>query len=316
MKTRTILQIATCLLAGLTTLAGCQKMSFEENPADSSELVASADSVWTLSVEATKIPVQAGNDNGQAGNDGTKALDLVSGTPDHLDAYWRNTETVTVYKDGTLLGTLNVTPGGGVKPTVASLSGTITTSGLAVGNELTLLIPRDSWDYSGQTGVAPSADGPLATNFDYAMATVTVRTIVGSTVTTTSATFTNQQSIYRFSFAAGSALSVKSIIVSAAKGQLVRSRAYSGSWTPTFGSLTVMPGTATDEPLYVSLRNESTAADTYSFVITDSNDALYLATKDIPADVLDTPGKFISATGITATQPDFSPASGTTDTAY
>lgn len=317
MKTRTILQIAACLLAGLTALVGCQKMQLEENPADPSELGASADSLWTLTVEATKeVPGQAGDDSWDVAGEGTKALDLVSGTPDHLDAYWRNTETVKVYKDGTLLGTLNVTPGEGVKPTVASLSGTITTSGLAVGNELTLLIPRESWDYSGQTGAAPSADGPLATNFDYAMATVTIRTIVGSTVTTTSATFTNQQSIYRFSFSAGSALSVKSIIVSAANGQLVRSRAYSGSWTPTFGSLTVTPTSATAEPLYISLRNDSTEADSYSFVITDTNDALYLAYKDIPAGVLDAPGKFISATAIPATQPDFSPASGTTVTAY
>ena len=83
------------------------------------------------------------------------------------------------------------------------------------------------------------------------------------------------------------------------------------------------PASATSEALYVALRNETvsttlvdeeTVLDTYHFVLTASNDALYLASKGIPAYVLDTPGKFISAMSIEATQPDFSPmASGSID---
>jgi hypothetical protein len=294
-------------------------MPFEEDPADPSGLGASADSVWTLTVSASKgIPDQAWQEVGDGA--GTKALDLVN-DGGRLNAYWKNTETVKVLKAGTFLGSLSVHPAAGQKPTSATLSGGITTTGLAVNDELTLLIPRDTWDYTGQKGkLAKTADnetGTIEDSYDYALATVTVKAINGNSVTTTHASFENQQSIYRFSFAAGSALSVKSFIVSAANGQLVRSRAYSGSWTPTFGSLTVTPGgNGTADPLYVSLRNESTVADTYSFVIIGSDDKLYLASRPIPANVLVTPGKFISATAITATLPDFSPNDTPTDTAY
>ena len=328
MRKHTILWMAACLLAGLTTLAGCQKMPFEEEPADPSELGASADSLWTLTVEATKeVPGQAGDDIwGVAGDDswgvageGTKALDLVNDGA-RLNAYWKNTETVKVLKAGSFLGSLSVQPGDGTKPASATLSGGITTTNLAVDDELTLLIPRDIWDYTGQKGTLTGTGAVISSveeTYDYALATVKVKAIDGNSVTTTHASFQNQQSIYRFSFRnSGSALSVKSFIVSAANGQLVRSRAYSGGWTPTFGSLTVTPTSATAEPLYVSLRNESTVADTYSFVITGSDDKLYLASRPVPVGVLDVPGKFISATDITATLPDFSPNNETTDTAY
>ena len=92
---------------------------------------APADSVWTLTIQATK------------GEPDTKALDLVNDGA-RLNAYWKNTETVKVYKDGTLLGTLSVVPDAGVKPTTATLTGPITTGGLAVSDELYLLFPSDS----------------------------------------------------------------------------------------------------------------------------------------------------------------------------
>ena len=140
---------------------------------------------------------------------------------------------------------------------------------------------------------------------------MTVDAIDEDSVTTTAADFRNEQSIYRFSFKNGSnALSVKDFTVSAVGGNLVQSRTLSGSdWTSVKGALVVKPVAATTDPLYVSLRNETTADDTYSFVVTSDNNALYMATKTIPAAALATPGKFVSGT-ITVTQPDFSPSSG------
>ena len=251
------------------------------------------------------------------GAGGTKALDLVSGTPDHLDAYWKDSEQVKVYKGGTLLGTLNVTPDAGEKPAKATLSGSIETAGLAANDVLTLMIPREDWDYNGQDGTLASIESA----FDYATAAVTVTAVddVNHTISTDgTASFLNQQSIYRFGFKAEeNYMDPKSFTVSAAGGKLVQNISWSGSaWTPAYGILTVAPASASgDHFYYVSMRNESTSDDTYSFVITGSDDALYLASKAIPNTVLDTPGKFISAKNISASKPDFSPAGGTTETA-
>ena len=263
-----------------------------------------ADSVWTLTIQATK------------GEPDTKALDLVNdGT--RLNAYWKDTETVTVYKDGTLLGTLNVVPDSGEKPTTATLTGPITTGGLSVSDELYLLFPNGTWNYIGQNG-ALTGSGSIEDTYAYASATVTVSAINGAAVTTTKANFANQESIYRFGFkVSGDYIDPKSFTVSAAGGKLVQSMSWNGSaWAPLYGNIGVTPASAPgDHFYYVSLRNDQTTDDTYNFTITGSDDALYMASKNIPNSVLDAPGKFISAKNITATKPDFSPAGGTTDTA-
>ena len=298
---RTLQRFAVLLPTVLTILAGCQKMF------DSGELrdpSAVSDSLWTLTLDATKAEV------------GTKALSLNEGDPGSLSAYWRDTEKVKVYKDGTLLGTLNVLPVEKNMRNAATLSGTIKVAGIAVGDALTLLIPREAWDYTGQVGTLDS----IQDNFDYATATVTVRTVdpANYVITTTGAIFRNEQSIYRFGFKVGeSYFDPKDFTVSAAGGKLVTNRTLSGSaWTPAYGGITVTPAAAPGDHLFsVSLRNDQTTEDTYSFIITGSDDALYMATKAIPAEVLDAPGKFISAKSISATQPSFTAESGTTDTA-
>ena len=275
------------LIPALLVLAACQSMEMED-PAASREPLAAADSVFTLVIHATK-------------DMDTKGLNLDGET---LNTYWRSGETVSVFRGASCLGSLGVSPGAGTYPTTATLTGSINVSNLAVNDQLTLLLPRETWDYTGQ-------DGTLATlqdQYDYALATVTVDQINGSEVSASStAVFKNRQSIYRFSFTSGSALSVKGFTLSSANEGLVRSFAFgAGSLTPAPGSLSVTPASATTDPLFVSICNQSTVEDTYSFIITGGDDALYMATKAIPATVLDTPGKFISAT-ISATQPSFAP---------
>jgi hypothetical protein len=100
--------------------------------------------------------------------------------------------------------------------------------------------------------------------------------------------------------------------VSATGGKLVQSMSWNGSaWTPLYGNIGVTPASApVDHFYYVSIRNDQTTDDTYNFVITGSDDALYMASKGIPGTVLDVPGKFISAKNITATKSDFAPAGG------
>ena len=289
--------------------SACQQMEFEApDSKENTEIETETEiveGVYTITIQACK------------GEGETKGLDLVTGTPDHLDAYWKSTEKVKVYKDGTLLGTLNVTPGSGSKPTSATLSGPITTAGLVPGDVLTLRIPHENWDYSGQVGTLSSIEA----TYDYAIASVTIDTVddLNYTITTTgTASFQNQQSVYRFGFkTGGDYFDPKSFTVSAAGGQLVQSISWNGTaWAADYGNISVTPASAPgDHFYYVSLRNDQTSDDTYSFIITGSDDVLYMASKPIPSSVLAAPGKFISAKNINATKPDFKPAGGSTDTA-
>ncbi len=254
---------------------------------------------YTFSIQATK------------GEEATKALDLVN-NGSRLNAYWKNTEKVKVYKDGVLLGTLDVTPHDGEKPTVATLGGSFITSGLAENDELTLLIPRETCDYSGQNGLL-TGENSIEEKYAYAMASVQVTGISNHAVSTTYAHFANVESIYRFGFKlGGSYIDPKAFTVSAAGGKLVQSMSWGGSdWAVTYGSLTVNSASApADHFFYVSIRNDQTTDDTYNFVLTGDDDALYVASKAIPSRILDVPGKFNSSKSIEATQPDFSPASG------
>ncbi len=273
-------------LVGAVLLAGCQRA--EEDLKDEKPQEPVAEGTFFLTVEASK------------GAD-TKALYLDTSN-NKLDAYWESTEKVRVYKEGSYIGQLDVTPGAGDRPLTATLSGEITVSGLSSGDALMLLIPRESWDYTGQVGTL--AD--IESKYDYAKASVTVATISGNSVTTNqSADFLNQQSVYRFGFRAGTdAVSVKSFTVSSANDALVRTCSLDGTATES-GSITVTPASATSELIYAALRNTrvgSSQADSYSFSVIASDNSLYLGGKDIPATSLDAQGKFISAQNVEVSQ--------------
>ena len=287
MKTKLI------IIPALLLLAACQRLE-QETPV-------AKNNIRTLTVQAVK------------GTDETKSLILVNGV--ELDAYWKEDEEVKVYKEGTLLGSLkaNLSQSAGVNPTSATLSGDIDVTNLNENDELTLMLPRENWDYTGQKGIL-TGTGSIEDTYDYAVATIKIDTIDGDTVTTTTtASFANQQSIYRLVFllSDNSTVNVKDFTLSATNGKLVQSFSYTNSaWTPTYGGLSVTLDNASTEPIFVSIRNESTAEDIYHFVITGSTGALYMADKVIPSGALDTYGKFISATTIATEQPDFSPVPG------
>ena len=283
------------IISIILVLTGCQKeddLSIKETPE------APVEGGYFLSVEATK------------GID-TKAL-VLDGTT--LNAHWTSDEKVGVYVNGVRCGQLTATPK--TDATKATLSGTLTqTSGIVADATLLLLFPDreditegSKWDYSNQHGAAP--DGELAAKFDYATATLTVSGIDGSNVTTTGpATFQNEQSVYRFDFKVGEeAKTVKSFTISSSQNKLVTSRSYSGGWTSAFGPLTVALTSGSASSLYMSLRNETSVADTYSFLVTGGDDALYSGTKAIEIARLGN-GKFL-APSITLSQPSFTPVAG------
>lgn len=239
----------------------------------------------------------------------TKALALVGGNT--LTPYWDGNEIVKVYKKGSNdpIGTMTtVTPQGeGTSATTAKLSGTISGT-LENGDELTLIIfPGTTWNYSGQTGSSASLAG-----YDYATASVTVKGIVdvtgGKQVTTTAdATFVNEQSVWRFGFKAGeTTINVKSFSVASDHGKLAQTRSWDGnSWTSTYGTLSVTPAAATNQPLYLAVRNENAETsenDLLSFyVFRDDDKALYTGTQTLSGGKLGN-GKFLSALAVSVTK--------------
>ena len=279
-------------------LAACQQI---ETPTPSQpQTPTDSEAAWTLTIQATKSDAA------------TKALSLDGNT---LSPYWTNTEKVRVFKAGTYLCQLDVTPGSGEKPGTATLSATNEAfdESLHKDDVLTLLIPKvatnsGDWLYTGQNGVL-TGTGSVEDKYDYAIATVTVETKEGNTITTTPASFTNQQSIYRFGFkVGGNTIKPIDFTISSTSGTLVSSRTLSGNeWISTFGSITVTPASADSSLYYVALRNEkNTETDTYNFIITGPGSALYMATiNNISAATL-TNG-FNSAKGIPTTQSDFGP---------
>ncbi|MBR5906523.1 MAG: hypothetical protein IKZ51_08760 [Bacteroidales bacterium] len=133
---------------------------------------------YTLTVEATK-----------GGDDASKALTLVGKT---LNATWAEGESVTVYNKTTdeLLGGSLVAQEAGTSTT---LKGSLTsTKGISNGHVLTLKFLSPS--YASQNGTLEY----IAANCDYAEATVTVSDASTPSITTTDASFTNQQAIVKF----------------------------------------------------------------------------------------------------------------------
>lgn len=290
-------------------LAACEPVEVDnttlQNPVEGNN---TDETAYTLTVQAYK-------------NVDTKALELANEGAT-LNAYWAANEKVGVYVNGVHRGTLLATPKA-EKSSEATLSGTMSNAGELQPNDVIWLLFPDrtdgKWDYTGQSGAAPTETGDLATRFDYASAALTVSAVdtENKKVTTTGpATFENEQSMYRFGFkvnGSGDPIAVKEFMITSNQGQLVRSREWSSSaknWTSKRGSITVIsPSAPTGNLYYMSLRNENiTADDTYSFqVIVGDNDALYLGTKTVASGYLGN-GKFISAQGVEITQAQMSPS--------
>ena len=115
----------------------------------------------------------------------TKALALDGSGA--LKATWAIGEEVSVYKADALLGTLTAQKDG----SSTTLKGE-STGDIAKDDELTLKFL--SPDYASQDGTIEY----ISSHCDYAVANVTVTDVAGTTVTTTSAQFENQQAIVKF----------------------------------------------------------------------------------------------------------------------
>ena len=229
-------------------------------------------------------------------NDGpqTKGLDIegAEASTTVLKSIWKDDEPVKVYLGTSCIGTLTATPDG-TDAHRATLAGTVTTTGITPNTTtLTLLTPRESWDYTGQVGkllLSDDAENSIEKKYHYTAATdVLVTAVDGSNITTEEAHFANQQSIYRLSFrydngATKTAINTKSVTISSALGHLVQSQAVGG--VATEGPISATLATATDQPFFVALRNgDETNAEALTFTVVDNTGVTYRGTKGIPAE--------------------------------
>jgi len=261
---------------------GCQKV--EEALVEEKKPVVVTEREWRLTVQAVK---------GEA--TGTKGLAIEGdeSTTTVLQSIWKADEPVKVFLGTSCIGTLTAVPDP-EDAHKATLSGTVTTSGLVAGTTtLTLLTPRESWDYIGQVGkllLKDDAENSIEKKYHYTRATVLVTEVSGGSVRTKSAFFANEQSIYRlnFLFQAGGAgdktpVLAKSVIISSENGHLVQSQSADGSSLEE-GPVTVTLGTASSEPFFVALRNgDETNEEALGFTVIDDDGVTYKGSKTIPA---------------------------------
>ena len=179
-------------------------------------------------------------------------------------------KVVVVDGDGsTIVGTLTAATAGAN----TTLSGELNTSKLTNGETVTLHYRSATASYDDQVG---TLDG-IATGQDYATGTLTVSSLDPLTFESNSVTLVAKQSITKFSFTDGNGgpvVSVKTFGI-AATG-LVQSIATNG--TETVGAVTGTLTTASSD-VYVALRNNFGAKQTYSFTIKDDGGNWYTGTK-------------------------------------
>ena len=264
---------------------GCMKVEEELiDPIPEEPIAAAVDSVWTVSLQALKSDVP--QTKGLAIGDGDD-----EGNTTTLKSIWKAGEEVKVFLESACIGTLTATPDA-EDAHKATLSGTVTTTSLVAGTStLTLLTPRETWDYTGQVGTLLETAGSIEKKYHYTAATgVLVKTVdtENNTITTDNATFVNQQSIFRLSFRykkpdeSKAAIVAKSVTISSERGKLVQSQSIDGT-TVTKGPISVTLGTPSSAPFFVALRNGDEADEAVTFTVIDTENATYKGSKPIPA---------------------------------
>ena len=267
-------------LVGAMAWTGCMKENLAPVTPEE-EVAAAVDSVWTVSLQAVKSDVP--ETKGLA-IEGEEAATTV------LKSIWKAGEEVKVYLGTTCIGTLTATPDG-EDAHKATLSGEVTTTGLKEGTTtLTLLTPRESWDYTGQVGTLLETANSIEKMYHYTAATgVLVKTVdtENNAITTEKATFVNQQSIYRLSFRyqtgdTKTGIVAKNVTITTERNKLVQSQSIDGG-TVTKGAISVTLGTPSSDPFFVALRNGDEADEGITFTVIDTEDATYKGSKTVPA---------------------------------
>ena len=184
-----------------------------------------------------------------------------------IASFAENDEVVVVKANGTSVGTLRAKTAGAN----TTLTGDLDASTLTNGEEVTLRYRSATANYDGQLGTLAG----IAANQDYEEGTLTVTSTDPLTFNSNSVTLLAKQSITKFTFKNGTnPVSVKSFGIAAIG--LVQSIATNG--TETAGAVTGTLGTAASD-VYIALRNNTDAKQTYAFTIKDNAGNWYITTK-------------------------------------
>ena len=168
--------LAALLIAG-AAIAAC---SSDDNIIEDNLQPTNGDQTYTLIIKASK----------DTDNATTRALKLENNGS--ITPYWETGEQVSVYMGSTLVGTLTAT----VNNDGTTFSGEIT-GNFEANSELTLYYHKT--DYAGQDGKLST----IASNFDQAVATITISEVdkINKTITIANGdniTFTSKQAIVKF----------------------------------------------------------------------------------------------------------------------
>ncbi|MCR5276892.1 MAG: hypothetical protein K6D54_04400 [Bacteroidales bacterium] len=245
-------------------------------------------------------------------NDGTLTKGLAIGDGDTeaattvLKSIWKAGDKVHVFLGERYVGELTAAPDE-QDPHFATLWGMVTTAGIKPGvSSLTLLTPRREWDYTGQNGKLLATDDPensIESKYHYTMASnVPVTSAIGGVITTETATFRNQQSIYRMSFryqkggvGAQSAINVKEVNISGSGAHLVRHYELDNLNGTVVGDILVTLPEASTNPFFVAVCDEYAQGneEVFTFTVVDGDGATYRGSKTIPGEYNNN-GSFVS----------------------
>ena len=189
-----------------------------------------------------------------------------------IKAVWKTTDKVYAFPDKSSVSIGSLSPmADKVGTERTKLDGNLNSTGLKVGDYLNFVTPRDVWDYTGQVGTL--AD--IESKYDYAQARVYITEISDNGMKGSTANFSTEQAIIRFTIkgADGASMNIPSLTISAAGKKLATGYALSGgTFTPSYGDLTITPASATSE-IYVALRNDTEGSDTYTLLTTVGGNA-------------------------------------------
>jgi len=283
---------AIALIAAMC-LSACNKAELiVDNPFEQPGTEEPQSSGWKVAISATM------------GGTGTKAL---AEDPDthNLIATFETTDNIYVYnvtKSKVDSSPLHPDRNGAS----AILTGTLSES-YDEGDILVLCYnPEYIDDYGGDIRFDyTNQNGTLAAVADFAKADKTVSAAEAAAKELSgTVSFTNLQSIFKFTFTDGSsAVPVHKVTISTAQGQLVQTdlsyHHFGGMYK---GEIRVTPAGTTTEPVYVALRNDTSADDTFYFEIEDGSGLIYKGEKAAPAGKI-VNGKFYASTVILAQVP-------------
>ena len=176
---------------------------------------------YTMTVNATK------GDDAQ-----TRALSLDGKT---LNVKWATTDEVSVFPAAWSADAYGTLTADASENGSTWLTGDLTTAP-AVNDNLKLLFPRATWNYTGQKGILLTDENSIEKKYDYAVADVTVNSVTGNEIATTTANFESQQAIVKFTLQDkdGNAINATSLNISASSNKLVKYKSYRGAGTKTY----------------------------------------------------------------------------------